>query len=53
MKTDIKKDLLNYNGIIKELNLTKPQSFIVYNLFKNSLLTKEEWVKELQLRKII
>ncbi len=25
----------------------------VGNLFKNSLLTKEEWVKELQLRKII
>jgi len=47
------KESINCNQVIKLLNLTKPQIFIVQRFFKDSLLTKDEWVKELQLRKII
>ncbi len=50
---NIKEELLDYNSIVKILNLTKPQSFVVQRLLKDSLFTREEWIRQLQLRKII
>lgn len=47
------KKKLTYKEIVKILDLSEPQVFIVQTLLKDSIFTQKEWEEELKRRNII
>lgn len=48
--TEIK---LEMKEIVKKLNLSPPQVYIVERFFKDRLFTEKRWIEELKSRKIL